>query len=828
MDRRGLEACLYEVLKSDPAAGKRAEAKILELQSSDFERFISILVEVFGDLKSNDQLRMVSGIILKNSLHANDPELQKGCLSRWLGMRFESREYVKSMVKGAMKGPVPRFCTMAGAALGQIARIEVPNNLYQGFFEEMKRMVCDEEAACGVCEAVGVCCSHLVKEAPDLLQMYNATVFEICMHPLKNGTTSRTKLSGLKCLMNCMEVKGIFCYEENVNIFLNATIGIWNGNDEELIHKLMICFNRLVMLNYKFIEKRVLENMLAQYLGRFFKSRHDEIKIQAIEYWCIFAEKEDEEMINKYMPVVLPEILSLLEKGPDYYGDVWSPHKAASSCLEMYTELKGDKMMRNGMVWGFIETSLKSGSRASVDIGAVALGSVMCERCEDCLTKIIPDLVAGIEYEESKDSCLWALSRVAECNFYALADHLPMILSKCGSVVLESSKSSIGASWVMDCVFRSIADSKGKDGFASHIPNATRKRADSFIESFLVKQYLDVLNVLVKGTELASLNDSSLRVALFSALGELILICPQTVSNILVGFYDYTAKKIDECISVLGYATQDQLLVVEDVLSNYIGLIEAIATARERKDVEDLLELFIRVLESTPTIAFGEVYTSISNLSSKFSPHASRILPYMTRDMRCTDRFVLSSVINLVGRLANTMGTDFNILATVLTSSLVQCLSSEATHRDLKPTILSVFGDIALALERNFESYLDMVVMLFQQISELGRYSDEEYVDNLRKNAVQLVNCSLVAIGDSSKVRSVLPRIIGIAHKIGAEDENGKARNDILGLIDDLVGMYGKNFGLDEPWIKDFLYGMMKCGDDKNRKKASHVLEMLR
>ncbi|CAD25843.2 IMPORTIN BETA 1 SUBUNIT (KARYOPHERIN) [Encephalitozoon cuniculi GB-M1] len=828
MDRRGLEACLYEVLKSDPGAGKRAEARILELQSGDFERFISMLVEVFCDLKSNDQLRMVSGIILKNSLHANDPELQKGCSSRWLGMRHESREYVKGMIKRALKGPVPRFCTMAGGALGQIARMEIPNSLYQGFFEEMRRMVCDEEAVSGVCEAVGICSNHLVKEAPDVIQMYNVAVFEICMYPLKNGTTSRSRLCGLKCLMNCMEVQGIFCYEENVNVFLSATVDIWNGNDEELIHKVMICFNRLVMLNYKFIQRSILENMLAQYLGRFFKSQHDEIKIQAIEYWCIFAEKNDGEMVDKYLPVVLPEILSLLEKGPNYYGDVWSPHKAASSCLEMYTELKKDKMMRNRMVWGFIETSLRSESRANIDIGAVALGSVMHERCEDCLTKIVPDLVKGIEFEESKDSCLWALSRAAECNFYALADHLPMILSKCGHVVLESSKSSIGAAWVMDCMFRSIADSRRKEGFADHIPKAVRERANDFVESFLAKQYLDILNALVKGTELASLNDSSLRVALFSALGELILICPQAVSDILVGFYDYTSKKIDECISVLGYATQDQLLVVEDVLSNYIGLIEAIVATRRREDVEDLLELFIRILESTPTTAFGEVYTSISNLSTRFAQHASKIIPYMTRDMRCTDRFVLNSVINLVGRLANTMGTDFNILATVLTSSLVQCLSSEATHRDLKPIILSVFGDIALALERNFESYLDMIVMLFQQISELDRHSDEVYVDELRKNAVQLVNCSLVAIGDSSKVRSVLPRIISIAHKIGAEDANGKAHGDILGLIDDLVGMYGKNFGLDESWIKDFLYGMMKCSTDSNRKKASHVLEVLR
>lgn len=827
MDRKALEACLQDALRPDSTVRKTAEGRILGMQSTDFMTFILALTEIFCDVSSDDQLKMIAGIILKNSFHANDAELQNMCGDRWLRLDSEVREHVKGEFKKALGGHSPRFCVMAGAVLGQIARIEISRNLYRDFFDEMRRMVCKDEATCGVCEAVGVCCNYLIEGSVCISGEYGQVIFDICMYPLENGNRSGNKLAGLKCFMNSMELQDIFQYKENVDRFLGSLVSIWNGGDEELIHKSMLCLNKLVTLNYKFIHGTVLENILVQYLNSFFKLGSEDMKIQAIEYWCIFAEMKDERIVDKYLAIVLPEVLKLLEKGIGYHDEIWSPHKAATSCLEMYTELKGNEIMKSEAVRNFVEARLKSEDRACVDIGAVALGSVMHEECEDYLVNIIPYLISGIEFRESKDSCLWALSRIAEYNFYALLTHLPVLLNKCGSVILEGSRFSIGAAWVMNCVFSSIAGSRA-DGFAKHIPEKLRKKTDASIDLFLARQYIDILNVLIKGTEIASLDDSNLRVALFSALTELVLICPPSMPNILDEFYGYISKKIEECLSVMRCATQNQLLIVEDVLSNYIGLIEAVVTAKNQKNFDELAVLFIRILDSTPTVAFGEVYIAISNLSTQFAPHMSKMLPYITRDMTCTDKFVLKSVINLVGTQASIMGTSFSTLAGTLISSLFQCLGSESTPRELKPMILSVFGDIALALEASFEPYLEMVVTLLSQIAMLDRHFDAEFVDELRKNMVQLVDCSLMAIGDSSKVRDSLPQILGLVREIQSKDADRAAAENVLGLIDDLVNIYGKNFGLDDGWVREFLYGMEKYGDAKNRRKANHTLEMLR
>ena len=59
------------------------------------------------------------------------------------------------------------------------------------------------------------------------------------------------------------------------------------------------------------------------------------------------------------------------------------------------------------------------------------------------------------------------------------------------------------------------------------------------------------------------------------------------------------------------------------------------------------------------------------------------------------------------------------LLHSVCTTDATRSLQNNAVHRSVKPHILSAIGDVALSIGPQFKKYLDIVLKILMQASQL-------------------------------------------------------------------------------------------------------------
>lgn len=824
MEREKIISHLYNALQPDGGLRQQAENAIMELQSKDYAYFIDNMVDIFTDSGSDVQLKLISGIILKNSLHSKDQAIQKVYEEKWCFLDSLRRDNLKTKIIGSFSNPDEKIHLLAGSSLGHIARIELPNNMYKDFFASMEMYLLDSTKSVAVYEAIGVCCSYLIKETNFNFEDVAKSIFNVCMQSLLNKSIgANIKEASLKCLMNSFEgLETIFKDENNIRYFMGC-IAETAGIDKNLTKKSLICLNRFVYLFHSLVKPKLFD--IVQYINNFWNVADEDTTIQLLEFWTILSEAGDVDIVNNNLEYTLPRVLKSLKKGEDYNEQSWNAHKAAAACLEAFCSVYKGKMYHNMFVYEFIDTGLLSKDKNQIDVAAVALGSVISKDSEEQLVRHVKVLITNMRDPVTEESCLWALAKICETNFYSVVEHLPYLINQTCDIIVSNYETSTSAAWILSCIFQSIQKYKKMETLPLHIPVETQKQFLTYAYDQINQHFTYILQVLIKATENVKLEDSTLRVALFSALSELVRIANDSNHTLLDEFLKYCIQKINECVVAVNRASNNYIPVIEDVLSNYVILSEVISQERKKDSSKLLLNPYLDILKSRPTTAIGEVYIAISHNVSDFCPYIDTLLPFISRDISCLDDFILKSAINLIGCLANNMQTNFFQASTHLIPLLIQTLSSKEVPKKLKPSIISVFGDIALSLGQYFEQYLDVSLMIFQQIVNLDRKSDEKYIDDLRNNVVIMIDCIVMTTSESQKLGDCVYKIIDGLKILINTGNSISTSSSIINLLLDLNSLYGSNYDLNGKWIETFLYECLYSKNSDLRHEANAAFQ---
>lgn len=132
-----------------------------------------------------------------------------------------------------------------------------------------------------------------------------------------------------------------------------------------------------------------------------------------------------------------------------------------------------------------------------------------------------------------------------------------------------------------------------------------------------------------------------------------------------------------------------------------------------------LILQLIQAAGKTSTVledAFLVVGTLAAALENGFSPYIPAFLPYLYPALKAHEDTQLCTVaVGIIGDISRALGEGSAQYAAPFMTVLLENLQSEVLNRNVKITILSCFGDIALAIGPHFEPYLDTTMTVLRQ-----------------------------------------------------------------------------------------------------------------
>ena len=110
------------------------------------------------------------------------------------------------------------------------------------------------------------------------------------------------------------------------------------------------------------------------------------------------------------------------------------------------------------------------------------------------------------------------------------------------------------------------------------------------------------------------------------------------------------------------------------------------------------------------------MFTRKTALEAEFAPYISAFLPSLFTALKSHEDTQLCTVaVGVIGDISRALGDQSTQYANAFMNVLLENLQSEVLNRNVKISILSCFGDIALAIGVAFEPYLDTTMGVLRQ-----------------------------------------------------------------------------------------------------------------
>lgn len=799
---------LHNALQPDGNIRSAAEKAIKNFVQNSFQESLALFLQIILDPSVPQPSRQIGSIIIKNCLHSKRRRTQQNYEANWLACSPEFRSDFISLLNKNLNCKEQSLLLNLTKIYGSIIRIETANNTGIRIFNVLASGISDQDFAVGILESIASACDQLYEETMYEFGSEKHDIFNICMFYLNPETNPSKSViyAMLRCILSSLEVFDEILNSESVQQQFIYKIITCEKPDIETVEIGLEVINRFVDV-YANLPDSVLFSICQFYLS-YFKQTPDELPLQIFDFWSLLLDMEKYDVLKELVPTLVPQLLLCITK-EDSSDTTPSQHKSACNILMDITSKMKLLLLAEQMYQSFILNNLKSENLEKHAIGATALGCICSGGSNEFLYHVIPILISDLGHEVCENEALFAISKICESEISLMVNFLPDIIKKVGILLNSKSKTAVNAALVYNSILQAL-----KAGIVKEV------------ESVVVFHYSDILSALIYRMDQAMPAEYELRAVLNLTLSELVQCCPPSHKNILDQLQNYLLTKIKSVIQMIKGSENQEFLIFDDVLCSYVVLLESCLNMKKIFDADEIVDVFIECLSLPRMLVQGEIYIVISKLLAHFSIYLKRFMPFILRDLSSDEIFVLKAALNLLSDSATLLESNFTEFTGVIVPTLAHAITSVEIPLEIKPRIIEALGDVALAVGKQFESYISLCVLLLTQINTLNREGDEEYVDNLRKSVLQLFSCLFLSVGTTGEMQSSFNDIFNNLRISIQSDKERVYVNESLNVLWDIQAVLGSS-KINEGWVLKFLYDIMTNSTGKEKQKAEEIYELL-
>eukprot|EP01041_Mallomonas_annulata_P000250 gene250-463_t len=800
------------------------------------DQFVLALCVEFASEGKPDTSRQLAGLYLKNLIVAQDEAIQESKTAKWLNCDPVVKDQTRAGFLQAILSPVHVASHTAAQVIAAFGAIDIPvggwPSLLPTLFQNVSSPDVSLNSKVASLEALGYMCDSMNPDEIDKAvvdQLLNTIV-----DGMRSDRPNEIRLAAVTAMCNSLEFTAQnFDIQVERDTIMRVVCEATQCTDVNVRIKAFECVATVASLYY---------DKLQQYMETLFQLTATAIRTddplvgqQAIEFWSTICDDEMEildvledgpqegvvclKIVEQAAPLLIPILLETLTKQDDSDSDdSWNIAMAGATCLDAIAQTITDQIV--DLVLDFVRQNIISTEWRLKEAAIMAFGSIMNGPSQEKLTPIVasalPVLISCLSDQKSmvRDTSAWTIGRVCEHQTMAVAtDMLPSLVAGL-SGALEDPSSRVAS---QAC-------------FAVHnLAGACSAESDAdsnVLSNFMPQMMMKLLTVTIR----EDWESDNLRGTAYEAANMMVTNSAQDMRPIVLQVLAEAANRLEKTFAMTS-DPQDRMNL-QSLLCGLMGVcIQKLPVTNIDETVSDrVMQLLLQVFTVKGAVAHEDAFMSVGHMIDKLGDGFTRYTEFfhapLLSGLKNVEEYQVCTVaVGVVGDLCRALGKKLLPMCDDIVRSLLDLLQSPALNRSVKPHVLAVFADIAMALENEFNRYANIILVMLQQAAEVNIQTDDEdlidYINGLREAILDAYTGILQGLSQGVDILiPFLERIIDFVSRC-AKDEHRSPQ--VLKAVVGLLGDMGQAFGprmyhvLHQPFFHTLVQEAISQGDNTTR-----------